>query len=86
MHFKVIRAYIEAVIRFGIPPRFWLGVVTPRKGAEKQILWDMMHVTAAEGLKEMFGEKNQSDTNDLEDFWPYVSVPLATPVHIHTAN
>lgn len=35
MHFKVIRAYIDGVLRFGIPPKFWLGVVMPRKGAEK---------------------------------------------------
>jgi len=58
MHFKVIRAYIDGVLRFGIPPRFWLGIVMPRKGAEKSILNDMMNVLAEEGLKEMYGEKN----------------------------
>jgi len=35
MHFKVMRAYIEGVLRFGIPPNFWMGAVTPRKGHEK---------------------------------------------------
>jgi len=58
MHFKVIRAYIDGVLRFGIPPRFWLGIVMPRKGAEKSILWDMMNCLAEEGLKEMYGERN----------------------------
>jgi len=58
MHFKVIRAYIDGVLRFGIPPRFWLGVIMPRKGAEKTILNEMMNALAEEGLKEMYGERN----------------------------
>lgn len=83
MHFKVIRTYIDAVLRFGIPPKFWLGIVMPRKGAEKSIQWDMMNVLAEEGLKEMYGEKNANEQNDADDFWPFVSVPLTTPEHIH---
>ena len=83
MHFKVIRAYIDGVLRFGIPPKFWLGIVMPRKGAEKSIQWDMMNVLADEGLKEMYGEKNANEQNDADDFWPFVSVPLSTPEHIH---
>jgi len=83
MHFKVIRAYIDGVLRFGIPPKFWLGIVMPRKGAEKTIQWEMMHVLADEGLKEMYGEKNANEQNDADDFWPFVSVPLSTPEHIH---
>ena len=58
MHFKVIRAYIEGVLRFGIPPRFWMGVICPKKGHEKSILSDMSDILAEEGLKEMYGEKD----------------------------
>jgi V-type H+-transporting ATPase subunit C len=32
MHLKVVRAYIDGVLRFGIPPRFYLGIVVPKKG------------------------------------------------------
>ena len=38
MHLKVIRAYIEGVLRFGIEKRFMIGLVCPKKGAERQIL------------------------------------------------
>jgi len=83
MHFKVIRAYIDGVLRFGIPPKFWLGIIMPRKGAEKSIMFDMMNVLAEEGLKEMYGEKNTQEQQDADDFWPFVSVPLSIPEHIH---
>ena len=38
MHLKVIRAFIEAVLRFGIEKQFLIGLVCPKRGAEKQIL------------------------------------------------
>ena len=38
MHLKVIRAYIDGVLRFGIEPKFMIGVVLPKKGMEKKIL------------------------------------------------
>lgn len=38
MHLKVIRAYIEGVLRFGIERRFMIGLVCPKKGAERLIL------------------------------------------------
>lgn len=83
MHFKVIRSYIDGVLRFGIPPRFLMGVVMPAKGSEKRILTDMMNVLAEKGLEEMYGERNQAEQNDQEDFWPFVSIPLSSPAHIH---
>jgi len=30
-----MRAYIDGVLRFGIPPRFFLGIVKPAKGRDK---------------------------------------------------
>lgn len=38
MHLKVIRAYIEGVLRFGIEKRFMIGLVCPKKGTERMIL------------------------------------------------
>jgi hypothetical protein len=38
MHLKIIRVYIDGVLRFGIPPTFYIGLVLPRKGEEKRIL------------------------------------------------
>lgn len=57
MHLKVVRAYIDGVLRFGIPARFYIGVVMPKKGAERQVLSELSDVLAEKDLKEMYGEK-----------------------------
>lgn len=35
LHVKVIRAFIDGVLRFGIPPTFGIYIVHPNKGCEK---------------------------------------------------
>lgn len=82
MHLKVIRAYIDGVMRFGIPPRFYLGVVIPRKGMEKKLLTDMSDLFAESNLKEMYGEKIEGG-GETDDFWPFVSIALSSPAHVH---
>jgi hypothetical protein len=57
MHLKVLRAYVDGVLRFGIPPKFYIGLVMPRKGFEKQVLQEMTKVLAEESMMEMYGEK-----------------------------
>ena len=32
MHLKVMRTYIDGVLRFGIPPKFYIGIMKPGKG------------------------------------------------------
>lgn len=81
MHLKVVRVYIDGVLRFGIPPKFYIGIVMPKKGAEKAILTDMCAVLAEESMKEMYGEKQ--DANDNEDYWPFVCVNLTSPNFMH---
>jgi V-type H+-transporting ATPase subunit C len=57
MHLKVVRAYIDGVLRFGIPPKFYIGCVMPKKGIEKQVLHEMTEVLADKSMREMYGEK-----------------------------
>ncbi len=57
MHLKVIRAYIEAVLRFGIEKQFLIGLVCPKRGAERQILNQLNNCLAEEHLREYYGEK-----------------------------
>ena len=57
MHLKVMRAFIEGVLRFGIEKVFMIGLVCPRKGYEKAILSQMNDVLAEEHLREYYGEK-----------------------------
>lgn len=81
LHLKVMRAYIDGVLRFGIPPKFYIGCVMPRKGTEKSILTDMSNILADESLKDMYGEKQ--DAADAEDYWPFVCVHLTSPNFMH---
>lgn len=32
IHLKVMRTYVDGVLRFGIPPKFFMGVVKPTRG------------------------------------------------------
>jgi hypothetical protein len=29
MHLKIMRTYVDGVLRFGIPPKFYLGIIKP---------------------------------------------------------
>lgn len=81
MHLKVIRAYIDGVLRFGIPPRFYIGVVIPGKGQERIVLQEMNNVLADENLKEMYGEK--LDVQEADDYWAFVCINLTSPAFLH---
>ena len=80
MHLKVIRAYIEGVLRFGIEKKFMIGVVCPRKNTERLILTQMTEVLAEQDLREYYGEK--MDANEADDYWPFVCIPLTSPLHV----
>ncbi len=81
MHLKIVRAYVDGVLRFGIPPKFYLGVVFPKKGFERGVLNEMMNSLADKALLEMYGEKQ--DANETEDYWPFVCVNLTSPAFLH---
>ena len=77
VHLKVMRTYIDGVLRFGIPPKFFLGVIKPvGKGNDTKILQRLEDAFAEEHMKGMYGAK--TDAND-EDFFPYISNPLTSP-------
>lgn len=80
MHLKVIRAFIEGVFRYGIDKNFMIGLVCPRKNAEKTILMEMADLLAENGMREYYGEK--MDTAEQDDYWPFVAIPLTTPIHV----
>jgi V-type H+-transporting ATPase subunit C len=72
MHLKVIRTYIDGVLRFGIPPRFFMSIIKPAKGTEKKLLALLSENFAEASMKDMYGSKEE--TNDTEDFYPFVFV------------
>jgi V-type H+-transporting ATPase subunit C len=80
MHLKVMRVFIDGVLRFGIPPRFFIGIIKPNKGYEKAVLAKLCDTFADDAMKEMYGTKEE--TNDTEDFFPFVSIPLTAPIFL----
>lgn len=80
LHLKVMRAFIDGVLRFGIPPRFYIGIVRPHKGQEKVILSKLSETFEDQAMKGMYGSKE--DTNDTEDFFSFVSIPLTSPLFL----
>lgn len=57
MHLKVIRAFIEGALRFGLQKEFVIGLVCPKRGAERVILSQLNTCLAEENLREYYGEK-----------------------------
>jgi V-type H+-transporting ATPase subunit C len=83
MHLKVLRAFIDGVLRFGIPPKFFIGVVEANRGSEKGVLAALNEKFDDKTLAGMYGGaggKDEVDTND--DFFSFVSIPLTTPMGI----
>lgn len=79
LHLKIMRTFVDGVLRFGIPPKFFMAIVKPNKNMDKKIM-DRLEVNfREEHLKDMYGAKE--DAQD-EDFFPYISNPLALPQFI----
>ena len=55
-----MRTYIDGVLRFGIPPKFYIAIMKPAKGMDKKILDKMLVLFAEEHLKEMYGQKEDA--------------------------
>jgi V-type H+-transporting ATPase subunit C len=77
MHLKVIRTYIDGVLRFGIPPNFYMAIVKPHKNMDKKLLSALSDTFCDASMKEMYGSKEE--TNDTEDFFPFVCIHLTSP-------
>ena len=56
LHLKIMRTYIDGVLRFGIPPRFFMGILKPAGNKQEvKIMGKLTEVFAEEHLKEMYG-------------------------------
>jgi hypothetical protein len=81
MHLKVMRTYIDGVLRFGIPPKFFMGIVKPHKAQEKKLQDALSDYFCDLAMKDMYGAKE--DAADLEDFFPYVCISLTSPLFLN---
>jgi V-type H+-transporting ATPase subunit C len=80
LHLKIMRTYVDGVLRFGIPPKFYLGIIKPARNQDAKIMQKLTTTFAEEHLKDMYGAKE--DAND-EDFFPYVSNTLTSPAFLN---
>jgi len=80
IHLKVIRTFVESVLRFGLPVDFSISVVRPQKGKEMQLLKTLeqrYHFLLDNILKSKSGKdaENEIDySGQLNDFYPFVYV------------
>jgi V-type H+-transporting ATPase subunit C len=77
IHLKVMRVFIDGVLRFGIPPRFYIGTIFPQKGKDKNIVEALIKTFADPSMLDMYGSKE--DAGDTEDFYPFVMIPITSP-------
>ena len=75
-HLKIMRTYIDGVLRYGIPPQFVMGVIKPARNMEEKIKAKLTDNFAEEHLKEMYGQKEEAQD---EDFFPYIMNVLNEP-------
>jgi len=80
IHLKMIRTFVESVLRFGLPVDFSISVVKPQKGKEQQLLKTLeqrYHFLLDNILKAKSGKdaENEIDySGQLNDFYPFVYV------------
>ena len=71
-----MRTFIDGVLRFGIPPKFFMGIVKATRNQDAKILKNLETVFAEEHLKDIYGAKEEAQD---EDFFPYVQTTLSSP-------
>ncbi len=73
LHLKIIRLFIDGVLRFGIPPQFLISAADFGSNEKKQItkLSKLYEKPGEEGL---YGDKEA--IGDSEDYYPFVIVPV----------
>lgn len=57
VHLKIMRVFIDGVLRYGIPPKFFLCFMKPEKNKDKKVMDALSTHFAEEHLKDMYGEK-----------------------------
>merc|ERR1712013_66747 len=78
MHLKLIRCFVESVLRFGLPVDFTISVVKPVKGKEQQLL-KVLSKKYAFLLDKILQDKGKGNddidySGQLQSFFPFVMV------------
>lgn len=80
VHLKAIRLFVEAVLRYGVPPKFSAFIVRlPPKAKESRMRRELEEIFATKSMlgKSYFGVREDNNIgDDDQDFFPYVSLSL----------
>eukprot|EP01057_Protomagalhaensia_wolfi_P000161 Protomagalhaensia_wolfi_Nauph_80__160@NODE_108_length_3657_cov_194_532615_g77_i1_p1_GENE_NODE_108_length_3657_cov_194_532615_g77_i1NODE_108_length_3657_cov_194_532615_g77_i1_p1_ORF_typecomplete_len393_score75_55VATPase_C/PF03223_15/1_1e85GHL10/PF02638_15/1_3GHL10/PF02638_15/60GSK3_bind/PF05350_12/0_11GSK3_bind/PF05350_12/6_3e03Hkinase_dim/PF02895_14/0_22ThrE/PF06738_12/0_58ThrE/PF06738_12/2_6e03_NODE_108_length_3657_cov_194_532615_g77_i111542332 len=80
VHLKAIRLFVEAVLRYGVPPKFSAFIVRlPPKAKESRMRRELEELFATKSMlgRSYFGVKEEGHMgDDDQDFFPYVSLSL----------
>mmetsp|Transcript_7401 Transcript_7401/g.13799 ORF Transcript_7401/g.13799 Transcript_7401/m.13799 type:complete len:386 (-) Transcript_7401:1636-2793(-) len=77
MHLKVLRVYVESVLRYSLPPNFLSFCVKPEPGREKRILDTLVRKFMRPG--ETVDLYTSKDEDESDEFYPFVLVKVGVP-------
>jgi len=61
VHLKIMRTYVDGVLRFGIPPNFLLGIIKPSNSkAEERVKHKLTEAFSEAHLMGMYGQKEEA--------------------------
>jgi len=80
IHLKVVRLFVEAVLRYGLPVDFSAAIIEPFVGKDKQlrgVLQELYAKLASENVTAALDSSEQDLSGFGQDFYPYVYLPLS---------
>jgi V-type H+-transporting ATPase subunit C len=79
IHLKVVKSFVESILRYGLPETYQTALILPNKNDEKKarkILSDVFHHLASKHLE----SEGEEDTG--EAWYPYVSLNITTEMRL----
>jgi len=55
-----MRTFVDGVLRFGIPPKFFMCIIRPDRNRDAKINQKLFDTFAEEHLREMYGQKEEA--------------------------
>jgi len=78
IHLKAIRVFVESVLRYGLPTNFQAMLLLPNKNKQSRLRRALAELYGHLSSKSIFNKdhKEDEDTVDQENFYPYVSLEI----------
>jgi len=74
IHLKAIRAFVESVLRYGLPSNFQAMLLLPNKSKVKRLRQVLNELYGHLSKKTIFADKSEEEEND--SFFPYVALDV----------